>query len=331
MEPYRRAGQARGHPLPRDDSWQHFREGVREFEKAFPGITVDHVQLNASAFAPRVLQERKGGLHSFDVVTSNYGTFGLTLIPSGVCDPIRESIFRGDVADDKLWQDGFEAGFIERQYGYAGFKEMYRAVWINTEFVQEGEVKTLEDLFNPKWKGRIIAGDPRVYGGGFWPGTTLRLKKGDDWARRLWKEQEPVFSRDQRQLLELLTRGRFAIGIGAVQHALLKDFEVEGLARNLKYVPMDEMDNLNYTSNIVYLVNRAPNPNAARVFINWLLTKEGSTIWSKYADTNSRRADVPPAAPDIAAPPGRKLILVDTEEVKHEFGRTQELAKQVLN
>ncbi len=68
-----------------------FRDGVREFEKAFPGLTVDHVQLNASAFAPRVLQERKGGLYSFDAVTSNYGTFGLTLIPSGVCDPIREA------------------------------------------------------------------------------------------------------------------------------------------------------------------------------------------------------------------------------------------------
>lgn len=41
------------------------------------------------------------------------------------------------------------------------------------------------------------------------------------------------------------------------------------------------------------LVNRAPHPNAAMVFLNWLLTKEGQTAWSKGMGYVSRRLDVP--------------------------------------
>jgi len=41
------------------------------------------------------------------------------------------------------------------------------------------------------------------------------------------------------------------------------------------------------------LMNRAPHPNAAVVFINWLLTKEGQLVWSKAVNAVSRRVDVP--------------------------------------
>jgi ABC-type Fe3+ transport system substrate-binding protein len=41
------------------------------------------------------------------------------------------------------------------------------------------------------------------------------------------------------------------------------------------------------------LMNRAPHPNAAVVFINWLLSKEGQLVWSKAVNAVSRRVDVP--------------------------------------
>jgi len=43
----------------------------------------------------------------------------------------------------------------------------------------------------------------------------------------------------------------------------------------------------------VSLMNRAPHPNAGKVFINWLLGKAGQTAWSKAMEQVSRRADVP--------------------------------------
>ncbi len=44
---------------------------------------------------------------------------------------------------------------------------------------------------------------------------------------------------------------------------------------------------------VLALVNRAPHPNAARVYINWLLSKEGQTYFSKSQGYPSRRVDVP--------------------------------------
>ena len=46
------------------------------------------------------------------------------------------------------------------------------------------------------------------------------------------------------------------------------------------------------------LINRAPHPNAAKVFINWLLSREGQTLFQKVISVpgdarNSRRIDVP--------------------------------------
>ncbi|MEK7216418.1 MAG: extracellular solute-binding protein, partial [Chloroflexota bacterium] len=155
-----------------------YREGVAAFEKAFPGLTVEYSSMNASQFGPKVAQERNGGVYNYDLITSNYGTFGLTIIPSGAIEPIRPMLFRADVLDNNVWNGGFELGLIEGKWGYAGFSEMWPAVWINTDQVKEGEIRTFDDLLNPKWKGKILAGDPRSFGGGFWPGTTLRMKRG---------------------------------------------------------------------------------------------------------------------------------------------------------
>ena len=174
-----------------------FRKAVAGFEEAFPKITVEHTSLNASAFAPRVTQERDGSIYNYDAITSTYGTVPLVLIPAGVMDPIRPILFRGDILDDNIWQDGFEAGFLDndKKWSYAGFSQVHTAVSVNTDLVKEGEIKGFDDLLNPKWKGQIIGGDPRTYGGGWWPGTALRLTRGDDACKKLWIDQEMTFSR----------------------------------------------------------------------------------------------------------------------------------------
>jgi ABC-type Fe3+ transport system substrate-binding protein len=49
----------------------------------------------------------------------------------------------------------------------------------------------------------------------------------------------------------------------------------------------------------VGLINRAPHPNAARVYLNWLLSKEGQTSWARGTGYVSSRLDVPTDLPDI--------------------------------
>ncbi len=41
------------------------------------------------------------------------------------------------------------------------------------------------------------------------------------------------------------------------------------------------------------LINRAPHPNAAKVYINWLLSKEGAAQFTRITGLPSMRADAP--------------------------------------
>lgn len=64
-------------------------------------------------------------------------------------------------------------------------------------------------------------------------------------------------------------------------------------------------------------MSKAPHPNAATVFLNWLLSKDGQLVYSKANLTQAARVDV---ATDHLDPfrlrvPGKKYLLRDTEEI----------------
>ena len=72
-------------------------------------------------------------------------------------------------------------------------------------------------------------------------------------------------------------------------------------------LPVDEFDDLQWKEGAqlttgggsMSLIKGAPNPNAARVFINWFLSRRGQIALQKYTDLygedppNSRRVDIP--------------------------------------
>ncbi|MEK7216651.1 MAG: extracellular solute-binding protein, partial [Chloroflexota bacterium] len=250
-----------------------YREAAAEFQKTFPGLTVDQTQFVSSQFAPRVLQERKGAVYSYDVIMTTYGSPVVDMVSGGVLDPIRPALLRPDVLDDKTWQDGFESNFPDREkkWGYSGFYTLFRAIWVNTDMVRPNEVRSVTDLLDPKWKGKIMGGDPRNAGTGWWPATVMRLRHGDDIIRRLYKVQEVVLARDSRQMTEFMVKNSYAIGVGAVNDKFIEEFRSNGVGKNLQYIPMDDADNRNGGSDIAYVFNRAPHPNAAKLFVNWVL------------------------------------------------------------
>jgi ABC-type Fe3+ transport system substrate-binding protein len=42
----------------------------------------------------------------------------------------------------------------------------------------------------------------------------------------------------------------------------------------------------------ISLINKAPHPSAAKVFLNWFLSREGQTSWQRNVDSNSLRVDI---------------------------------------
>src|SRR6185436_6027524 len=160
-------------------------------------------------------------------------------------------------------------------------------VTINIDQVKEDQVRSFNDLLDARWKGKLLLPDVRVMGDAFWPMTGARLTLGDDVIKRLYVDQEPVLSRDTRQIAEFMVRGRYPIAL-AVNPLLLGQFQKQGLGKNIKLLHLPEIDVMSFSSTL-WLVNRAPHPNAARLLANWLLTKEAQSHWAREVEQNSRR------------------------------------------
>jgi iron(III) transport system substrate-binding protein len=308
-----------------------YGKALRAFAQAFPDIKLEHTSLHSQDFAPRIQQERKAGSYTWDLSIIPTSTALQVLRPAGVWDPIRPLIVLPEAKDDAGWEGGFERGFsvvkdAALTYGFLALRG--GGVTINTDLVKEDQVRAFTDLLDPKWRGKLLLPDVRVMGDTFWPMTAVRLSLGDDIIKRLFVDQEPVLSRDTRQVAEFMVRGRFPIALG-VNPQLLKPFQRQGLGKNLKLLRFPELDTVSYGTTL-WLVNRAPHPSAAKVFVNWLLGKDAQTHWAREVETNSRRAGVEAGNPEFVVPRGAKFFQVDAEENLPHVIKTQDIAKAVI-
>jgi ABC-type Fe3+ transport system substrate-binding protein len=309
-----------------------YRQALTQFEEKFPGIKVEQTTLIARELAVKAVQEQKAGVYSFDVTQIPATTALSVLLPAGAWDPMPPAIIHPEVTGDQYWIGGFKRGFADAsgQFGYNFGWSKYRGPYINSEVVKPGEISSGKDLLDPKWKGKLVLMDPRS--GGFtanWV-TTIRKQEGDEYLKKLFIDQEPVITRDQRQATEMLIRGGFALGSGP-DEALLDDFRKSGVTVNVINQPLTDANYIQ--GGTVWLFKNAPNPNAAKVFINWLLSKEGQEIYMKVAlNQNSRRADVAPIVPEEypSAEEARSLIFFDSEEWVREVEKTQQMATELM-
>jgi len=184
---------------------------------------------------------------------------------------------------------------------------------VNTDLVKPGEIKSYKDLLNPKWKGRIIMNDPTVGGAGSrWFAVVADQFMGLDYMRSL-ASQEPVITREQRLQVESLARGKYAIAIG-MQPDIQAEFVKYGSP--IKTVVPEEGGWLGGGPGLIGYFDRAPHPNAAKIFANWFLSKEGQTLYSKTALAESARLDVPNdhIAREDRRIPGVKYFIGDDED-----------------
>ncbi len=282
-----------------------YRDWIAAFEAAFPGVTVEHAQFNSvgSEFQPKFLGEREAGIYQWDVILTAANRAIRFMRPAGALDPIRPILIRPDILDDKSWRSGFDDGWIDKdkQWGYT-VGELVSGLSVSTDLVMDGELKTPLDLLNPKWKGKMALVDVRSgYTNG--PMGSVLRKYGEKVVRGILIDQEPVYSRDNRQVVEALIRGRAAIGSGVIR-PLLKEFLEQGLGKNIKAIDIPDVTTLGVIDG-VWLVNRAPHPNAAQLLINWMLTQQGQEAFSKGVGNNVRHLAVPPADPDLVPRPGQ--------------------------
>ncbi|HLY67297.1 MAG TPA: extracellular solute-binding protein, partial [Chloroflexota bacterium] len=193
-----------------------YRLAFEEFGKAF-GIHVDLMVGNgASDIVPRVLTERQAGQYLWDVVAHTPVTTFNGYRPAGALDPLRPQLFLPDVLDDSKWVHGFEAGWADKDktYDYAFVTNINYVAFVNRSVIPQSQLNTMDQLWDPEWKGKIAIQDPRVPSSGSGVISVLYVVKGADKLRSLLNDQQVAPTNDRRQLGEWLVRGQYPIALG---------------------------------------------------------------------------------------------------------------------
>lgn len=310
------------------------RNAVAAFKQRYPEINMEITGTFGSPFGTRILAEREGGQYLWDVYVGGAETQNTTLKPRGVLDPLRPALFLPEVLDDAKWVGGFGGGnaldgWIDQdaQYVFAFDATVNFHMVVNRDQVPEAELSTLDQLLDPRWKGKIVFHDPRTTGAGSGVVGHFLITKGEDWLRRFYA-QDLVIVSDTRQVAEALARGSTPIGMDVTE---LDEFQKSGLARNIKYLDPDSPAGRRIAAGYgnLALINRAPHPNATKLFANWLLSQDGQTAWVQATERNSRRTDV--ASPPATAPkPGQEYLNISKEELQPQILRAIQIAKEMI-
>lgn len=292
---------------------------VEGFSRAFPGITVEYSGGRGGEKATRLKAERDAGIYSVDLFLTGNLTGLLQLKPMGALDPVRPALVLPEVTDLKSWREQ-RLGFADKtgMYNLAFVEQAKAQLVYNTKDVKADEVDELYELLDPKWKGKFVINDPLPTGashGSFrWLWHILGPGKATDYYRRL-RAQAGVVDRDQRRQIEWVAQGKYAFLLSPSDGVL-----EQLMQRGLKIGIMAEFKDYGTFTTTSFgsamLINKAPHPNAAKVFLNWLLGKEGQTAWSKAMNHSSRRLDIPTdhLPPYTVPKPGVKYWLNDMEE-----------------
>jgi iron(III) transport system substrate-binding protein len=275
------------------------RDVMRDFEAQYPEITLEYTGIIGRDFGPRLMAERQGGLKLWDVYIGGGNTLFQVFKPAGAIADLRPALILPEVKEDKYWYGGFDFGFtdLDKQLLYAFQGTTSPPLYVNRRALPASEFNSGRQLTDPKLKGKIAWQDPRVPGSGAQNLMVMYMAYGEEWVTKLLTEQEIAFTLDLRQLTEWVVRGRYPVGISVRDNELV-EFRQHGLTQEVEPMMFPELSVWTAGFGAVALVEGAPHPNAAKLYINWLLSRRAQELWVKSGtQDNSRRTDVPVASP----------------------------------
>ena len=260
----------------------------RAFKQRF-GIEAELNAGRAASIVGKIQQEVKSGVFNFDVHMGGSESMVTGLLAEGILESFEPALILPEVKDPKNWWGGHIWVDNAKRFIYSSQAYQTENIWYNTELVKPEEFRSFSDLLQPKWVGKIGYLDPRTPGSGTSIWSFLMQLKGEAFLRKL-AGQKLYLSRDQRVLAESLAKGKVALVVGLTYYSFLP-FIKAGLPVKPLPNPRDEVY-VSGGSGHVTIIKGAPHPNAAKVFVNWFLGKEGQEIFCKAMGQGTRRFDV---------------------------------------
>ncbi len=238
------------------------------FQQRYPFLTVDITRISSNRLLQRIMTEHRAGRGIFDVIITS-GLEVRYLIKSGMISPYLSPEAKAFFPDSK-----------DPQGQWVDVYSSLRVFTYNTKLVpREDAPKQYEDLLTPRWKG-MIGLPSKEYG---WFATVMRAL-GREGGRKFMEglgRQQPHYRPSHVLILQLVAAGEFNTGL-VYQHQLER---YKKLAAPVELAPLPFA-----TKNIhpIAAAATAPHASAARLFINFVLSKDTQTLIRGFGRTVSR-------------------------------------------
>ena len=260
----------------------------------------------------RYLQERKGGIHVADVIhTSNLGHF-LKLKAKKIITPYKPA-----------GTDNFNEKFVTKDNYWTILRAGVLMPFYNTKKIKAKDApKTYKDFLDPKWKGKIVQSHPSY--SGFVTNGMINLvnRFGWDYYKALAK-QKPKIVQSAAGGVPLVATGEALLGTGTTSYTLLKQMQ-----RGEPLKPIVPPAGLALVTSPNGVFTKAPNPNAARVFTDYLFSQETMQLLADYflyvGNPNVKYPKGLPALKDI------NLMAIGGKELDKKNKPTQKMFKKLF-
>ncbi len=306
------------------------RTAVQQAFKKKYGINIEYTPAAAGELVQKFKTETTAGLHLVDVMHTGNTQFINLIEPLHVTVPLEPLLVLPEVTTPSKWRGG-KLPFVDSEKHAIMVMLLANNFYaINTDLVKANEIKSTFDVLNPKWKGKIIMQDPSVPGNGndWFAFTTLNIlgaEKAEKFMQDLAK-QDPIVTRDSRQLVESVAQGKYQLGIGA-SVAQVVSF-IESGAR-VAFANVTEPRQLSPGAGVIYTFKKVPHPHATKLFINWFLSQEGNAVYAPAHGYPPTRIDVSTESFVPALIPGPNDI-VPTEEYMLKKGELMKNAARIF-
>jgi iron(III) transport system substrate-binding protein len=305
---------------------------LREFPKTYPAIKVSLSVINSPEFIARIRTERNAGKFLWDVALAG-PPGGFALAHDGFLDPVLPEFIDPEIKNPDLW-GGWHDAFLDNdsQYVFAMAKFIV-GPWFAALHVPPDKITSLglKALLDPSLKGKLIWHDPTLVGSGTSYAYLVNQKLGDDGLRRVILDQKIAFVPQQFQVVEAMARGTAWIGMGPPVRSLMGPYTQAGVKTDIRSFGTSPDNNLEAIGGgALFVFKDRPHPNAAKVFINWLLSKDVQYGMAKATDQASRRRDVPVTTlPDATPEPGAHYIAPQREDNAASVQKTVQLINDI--
>lgn len=256
------------------------------------GIELEYLGGNTSDLMTRIEAERQSGQYTVDAIVGGAQTLYTRAYPAKVLDPIPPVLIHPEATDPTKWTAG-RLWFMDpdQQYVLRLSNQVGTGVTVNTEYVNPDDIRSWYDLLQPRYRGQLSAYDPTVAGQG-WPTAAYLLRTlGEDYLKAIYQDQQPGLTRDYRQLADWMARGTYPVSL-AVNTKDIETLRQDGFpVLRLRDFP-EAPSTIGAGFGLAVLMNRPPNPNAARLFVNWIAMREGNEVFNRAEGNGSTRADV---------------------------------------